>query len=152
VIPELVDGVLPEGVHECTMDEVAERFGRFQRTDRRIRLTERLRRYLADARLTGTATAVVLDGSYVSGRDEPGDIDLILVLRADYNPTGNLRPIDYNVRSKRMGRRLYGFDIVSAPDQGEAYRGYIEFFSGVRPDDPRPYTSRPRKGLLRIPL
>jgi hypothetical protein len=51
-----------------------------------------------------------------------------------------------------MVRKLFGFDIVSAADQSEAYWGYIAFFSDVRPHDPRPYTSRPRKGLLRISL
>jgi len=35
-IPDLnEDGLLPEGIHEASLEEVRERFGRFQRTDRR---------------------------------------------------------------------------------------------------------------------
>jgi hypothetical protein len=29
------DGYLPEGIYDCTMDETAERFGGFQKSDRR---------------------------------------------------------------------------------------------------------------------
>lgn len=32
MIPDLEDNVLPEGVHDCTADEVAAVFGRFQRS------------------------------------------------------------------------------------------------------------------------
>jgi len=42
-IPELdARGLLPEGIHPCSMSEIAQRFGRFQRSDRRCRLFERL--------------------------------------------------------------------------------------------------------------
>jgi len=40
-IPDLnEDGLLSEGVHDCTLDEIGARFGRFQVTDRRIQLFE----------------------------------------------------------------------------------------------------------------
>jgi hypothetical protein len=119
------------------MDEVAERFGRFQRTDRRGRLTERLRRYVEEVRGSGIATAVVIDGSYISGRDEPSDVDLILVLRPDYLPASDPRPFTYNLRSKRMVKKLYRFDILPAADGSAAYRTYVDFFCGVRPRRPR---------------
>ena len=152
MIPDLIDGVLPEGVHECTMDEVAERFGRFLRTDRRVRLTERLRRYVEEVRGSGISTAVIIDGSYISGRDEPSDVDLILVLRPDYHPASDPRPFSYNLRSKRRVKKLYRFDILPAADGSAAYRTYVDFFCGVRRDIPEPYTRRTRKGIVRIAL
>lgn len=44
-IPEFdEDGVLPEGVHDCTLDEVRERFCRFAGSDRRATLCRALLR------------------------------------------------------------------------------------------------------------
>ncbi len=43
-IPALdADGFLPEGVFECSLDELRERFGRFQRSDKRLNLAANLR-------------------------------------------------------------------------------------------------------------
>ena len=50
MIPPLVDGVLPEGIHDCTIDEIEQMFGRFRRSDRRIRLMEKLKAYLIEAK------------------------------------------------------------------------------------------------------
>ena len=152
MIPELIDGVLPEGIHDCTMEEVDERFGRFQRSDQRIRLTEKLRRYVEEARKTGIVVAVIVDGSYISGKAEPDDIDLILVLRPDFDPAEELRPFEYNVQSRRMVKNLYGFDCLVAPDLSPLYHKHIETFFDVRLDVPEPYTGRHRKGILRIVL
>ncbi len=81
-IPELnQDGFLPEGIHAASLEEVRERFGRFQRTDRRPALFAKLSTYMAEVRASGLVVAVIVDGSFVTAKDEPSDIDLILVLR-----------------------------------------------------------------------
>lgn len=56
MIPQLQDGVLPEGVHLCTLEEVKEVFGQFRRSDRRPQLTETLTRYVWDARNSGVVS------------------------------------------------------------------------------------------------
>jgi hypothetical protein len=152
VIPSLQDGVLPEGIHECTIDEVAQTFGQFRRTDQRPRLTEKLRQYAQDAGKSGIAIAIVIDGSYVTAKEVPGDIDLLLVLKQDFDFSEELRPIEYNIQSKRMVKRLYGFDAFVAKDGSEPYQKWVDFFSDVKLDDPDQYTSRHRKGILRITL
>ncbi len=152
MIPELVDGVLPEGVHECTFEELSEAFGRFWRTDQRIRLTERLRDFVDAARRSGIISAVVVDGSYVTAKEVPGDIDIIVAYRPDFDLRQELRPFEYNVLSKGAVRRIYRFDAFVLPDGGDEYRLWVEFFSRVRPDDPDLPTSRSRKGLLRVVL
>ncbi|HLG18094.1 MAG TPA: hypothetical protein VJH03_26870 [Blastocatellia bacterium] len=120
MIPELEDGVLPEGIYSCTVDEVEQVFGRFSRSDRRPPLTEKLRQYIFDARLAGIASALVIDGSYITAKQEPGDIDMVLALRPDLDLSAELRPMEYNVQSKRMVKRLYGFDVLLATDQSLA--------------------------------
>jgi hypothetical protein len=117
MIPPLDDGVLPEGIHDCNIQEVATVFGRFQRSDRRIRLTQRLEEYLKEAKASGILLAVVIDGSYVSAKDEPEDIDLLAVLRSDLDPAKELKPFQYNVISKSAVRAAkYPFDLFAVPE------------------------------------
>jgi hypothetical protein len=101
MIPELRDGVLPEGIHLCTLEEVKEIFGQFRGSDRRPQLTERLTRYVQDARSSGVVSAIVIDGSYVTAKEKPGDIDLIVALRPGLDLTTEMRPMEYNIQSKR---------------------------------------------------
>lgn len=152
MIPELQDGVLPEGLHLCALEEVKVAFGQFRRSDRRPKLTERLTRYIHDARNSGVVSAIVIDGSYVTAKDEPGDIDLIVALRPDLDLTAEMRPLEYNIQSKPMVRKLYGFDVLPAVDGSETYQRFLDFFSRVKLDDPDQNTSRERKGVLRIEL
>lgn len=151
MIPEFDDGVLPEGVHDCTWEEVEATCGRFRRSDQRIRLTERLKQYLSDAKRSGVVTAVVIDGSYATAKDEPSDIDLIVVRRPGVDTT-NLRPFEYNAISKAMIRSLYRFDAFSVEADSPELENRIEFFSQVNPDKPPANTSKARKGLLRVVL
>ena len=152
MIPELKDGVLPAGLHLCTLEEVIAVFGQFRRSDRRIRLTEQLMRYIHDAQRSGVVSAIVIDGSYVTAKEEPGDIDLIVALRTDLDLTAEMRPMEYNIQSKTMVRKLYGFDVLPAVDGSETYQRFLDFFSRVKLTDPDQQTRQERKGLLRIEL
>ena len=152
MIPDLNDGVLPEGVHACTLEELDVVFGGFSRTDQRPNLMRRLRSYVDEARAAANVQAVIVDGSYITAKEEPGDIDLLLVLKREIDLAEDLRPADYNVQSKRMVKKLYGFDIFTAVDGGAAYEGFVNFFANVKVSETHSYTSKPRKGLLRIEL
>ena len=146
-IPELNEnGFLPEGVHEASLEEVQERFGRFQRTDRRPALFAKLSTYLAEVRASGLAEAVILDGSFVTAKDEPSDIDLILVLRPDHDDRAELRPFEYNALAKHRVRRRFRFDVVSAREGTDEYEESLNFFQRVRD------RSDLRKGVLKVIL
>src|SRR5512132_1116397 len=84
-------GVLPPGLHACSLDEIQARFGSFQESDRRVRLHEELVRYAAAARDSRMIRALVVDGSFVTDKAEPGDIDLVIVLGGAI-PQGDLPP------------------------------------------------------------
>jgi hypothetical protein len=154
MIPELVDNVLPEGVHDCTLDEVAERFGHYGRTGQRFRLVQSLRAFIEAAARTGMVAALVIDGSFVTAKDDPGDIDLIVVLKPGTDLTQPLRPFEYNVLIKPGVRRTYGhdLDVFVAEDGSDGYFRNVDFLSRVRVDDPGQQTSRTRKGVLRVAL
>ncbi len=130
-IPDLnEDGFLPEGIYESSLEEVRQRFGGFQRTDRRPALFTKLSLFLTEARASGLIEAVIVDGSFVTAKDEPSDIDLILVLHADHDYRAELKPLEYNALSKRRLRRRFRFDVVIAQDGSDVYEQAVNFFQG----------------------
>ena len=85
-IPELnFHGLLPPGIHDCTIEEVGQQFGRFQWSDCRPNLFKRLQEYVHELQQSQIAEALILDGSFVTGKPNPNDIDIILVLRDDFS-------------------------------------------------------------------
>jgi hypothetical protein len=128
------------------LEEVRERFGRFQRTDRRPALFARLSRFLDEARSTGLVVAVIVDGSFVTAKDEPSDIDLILVLRPDHDYQAELRPFEYNILARPRVRSRFRFDVLLAPVGSIRYDECVGFFQGVKGNPDR------RKGLIKVLL
>lgn len=146
-IPALnTDGFLPAGIFDCTLAELRERFGRFQVSDQRTRLFARLEELVLAMQRSGLFEALLVDGSYVTGKPAPNDIDLVAVLRPGHNFERDLPMSEYALVSRAMLRRQFGFDVVIAERPGQLYSTYVEFFSRVRenPDV--------RKGLLRLSL
>jgi hypothetical protein len=81
-IPDLdVEGLLPPGIHDCSVDEISSRFAQFQGSERRFRLFEKLQAFVAEARKTGFVVQLVIDGSFVTAKPVPSDIDLVVILR-----------------------------------------------------------------------
>ena len=144
-IPKLdQNGLLPVGTHDCSFEELREHFAGLRSTRRRRDLAEALRRYLEEVRATGLAVAVIVDGSFVTDKEDPGDIDLILVVRRGCDISAILRPFEYNVVSKGRVRRRYEFDLLVAREDRRDLPDYVGFFQNVR-DHPEL-----RKGLLRV--
>ena len=83
MIPAFNDyGCLPDGIYDCTMDEAAERFGVFQGTDRRPQLWAGFTEFVREVKACGLVEAVIVDGSFVTSKPDPNDIDLLLVVAA----------------------------------------------------------------------
>ncbi len=145
MIPPLNEqGCLPEGIHDCTMDEVAPRFGVFQTSDRRPQLWARFSEFMRELGICDFMEAVLVDGSFVTGTPEPNDIDLVLVVSATHDFSADFQPSEYNVLSKRRVNRRFGFDLLVARADSEEYRRYVGFFQQVRLEPGR------KKGILWI--
>ena len=84
MLPELnSDGNLPEGIHPATEEEV---FLRFATTSaRRQWLGEQLRSLLSLAKSTGQLSRVIFWGSFVTSKEVPNDLDVLLVMAADFS-------------------------------------------------------------------
>jgi hypothetical protein len=144
-IPQVDEaGYLPPGIHDATLDEVEERFGGFQRSDRRMRLFAKLKEYVKEVRRTGMAVTLLIDGSFVTSKPEPNDIDLLLVLKPDHDWTAVLRPFEYNAITKPGVRRMYRFDLFAVQMGSPDYEKRVAFFQQVRDHPDR------RKGIVRV--
>ena len=75
------DGYLPPGIHRATLAEIAARFG--QESELRQVQTESLR-WLVDLAQRGGAKRIVVNGSFVTDKLEPNDVDCVLLIEPDF--------------------------------------------------------------------
>lgn len=147
MIPTFNDyGCLPEGIYDCTMDEAAERFGVFQSSDRRPRLWARFTEFIRQVKGCGFVETVIVDGSFVTSKPNPSDIDLVLVVATSHDFSADLTPAHYSLLAQRRVRRRFGFDIVVVKNGSENLELAVAFFQQVKQ---RPSV---KKGILRIRL
>ena len=140
------NGWLLEGIYDCTLDEAAERFGAFQSSDRRPQLWVRVTEFMRELKACEFLEAVLVNGSFVSAKPDPNDIDLILVVAADHDFSTDLPPVQYNLLAQQRVRRRFGFDIVVVKNSSDNLEQAVAFFQQVK--------QRPgvKKGILRIKL
>jgi hypothetical protein len=77
------DGSLPEGLQSATEDEVFARFA--PPSARRQWLADRLRDLLDLAKATGQLSRVVVWGSFVTSKEVPNDLDVLLVMTEEFS-------------------------------------------------------------------
>ncbi len=140
------DGFLPPGVHDCTFDENRSRFGAFRATDRRPKLCAALAEFIEEVRIAAIFSAVLIDGSFVTDKPAPNDIDLLLVFSANHDFDADLLPSQYKLVCSQLIRRQRSFDVVFARPDSAAYTQFVDFFQQVRNQPDR------RKGILRLAL
>ena len=148
-------GLLPVGVHDADLDEVEAAFSRFRRTDKRMRLFARLAEYVAELRRSAIPGHLIIDGSFVMDLvNEPGDIDIILVLAETWDMDAVLRPFQYNLVSKSDIKRDYGFDVIRVAIGSDDETRWTDFFSQVSPRwiGSFGWPASLRKGLVRVEL
>lgn len=75
-------GDLPVGVYPATISEIVSRFG--GATRQRQKVTERLLRICEVVKAIGKTDHVIIYGSYVTVKASPRDVDVVLVMRNDF--------------------------------------------------------------------
>ena len=87
MLPALNDfGELPVGVHWADWEEFQHRFGRS--SSRRVWLSGRLRALLELAATSGKLLRIFIWGSFVTSKAAPGDLDVLLIMREDFEVNG----------------------------------------------------------------
>jgi hypothetical protein len=82
MIPEFNDnGYLPPGIHPATLNEIAARFGHESEL-RRVQM-ESLR-WMVELAWQAGVLRIVVNGSFVTEKWEPNDVDCVLLIDDDY--------------------------------------------------------------------
>lgn len=123
------------------MDEIEDRFGKS--TPRRRDLFIRLRLFVELARHCGPAR-ILVDGSFVSSKPEPGDVDVVIWLGVKY----------FELLKHDDGEAILLEEMFDKGEPGEAFlvetesqwNGWVDFFSQNRK------RFKKRKGLVEINL
>lgn len=136
-----VAGNLPPGIHWASWSEISARFGS---TVWRRSLLAGLRAALTDLKTAGCKT-VYLNGSFVTGKDVPGDFD------GCWEPGGAdpdlLDPtlLDFDNKRKKQKARYLGELFISSMQADGVGNTFLEFFQIDK------YTGDP-KGIIAIDL
>ena len=136
-----------------TLDQIEALFGRFQGSDRRPRLIQKLREYVAEVRGTAWAVQVLVDGSFVMGQvDRPEDIDVILVLPAEWDFHADLRPFEYNLLWRNRTRAKYHLDVFAVALGSARERELTAFFGQLNPKWIEEFAlpAETRKGIVKV--
>ena len=140
MIPEFYDEeYLPGGTHDATWTEVQQRFGF---SEGRRRLCERMAHFINVARGCGFR-AVYLFGSFVTGKNDPNDIDLMWVYRGGAYDQMSDRCKDLLNYAKMKQR--WKWDMFCCSDAPEVVADLV---SGWTMDKAR----TKRRGIIRIDL
>ena len=103
-----LDGNLPEGVHAASWAELTEHFGG---TERRQQLLHRLKQLYELASATTFLERFVVFGSFVTRKPEPGDVDIILVMRPGFQSALVEEPacflFDHDEADRRFGASIF---------------------------------------------
>lgn len=169
-IPEFSDNYyLPPGEHKCTLQEVEERFG--TQNEQRKRVWQSFRLFLERKRQLGLIPEeMIIDGSFCTGREFPGDVDSAILIPQDVvlnafrnGNESEKRAIKLILEAagpqggttQQLLRDLFGTHILLA-DSRQTLSYWADFFKRTRDPDPvkdPPWVTKPReKGILRIDL
>src|SRR5580692_338717 len=76
-------GDRPPGIYRATVAEVLERFG--QGSVQRCAVADRLNRLYQLATSTGQLARLIVFGSFVTAKEEPNDVDIILLMEDTFD-------------------------------------------------------------------
>lgn len=136
-----VDGYLPEGVHPASEAEFTFRFGSI--SPRRRRLVIHVRHWIKLARAVG-AKRLLIDGSFVTDKPDPHDIDAVILLPVDFQAQVRLG-LEPAIELEQMLLTRRPEELFGAEDETDLDE-WVAFFSRTRELDGR------LKGLVEIEL
>jgi hypothetical protein len=132
---------LPEGLYRASEAETLFRFG--ASTKWRRRLAIRLRRWIELSRHVG-GQRLLIDGSFVTAKDKPDDIDAVLLLPSDFQQqVEQAHPSALELEEMLLTRRPE--ELFAAEDETD-WDEWVEFFGRTCEADGR------RKGLVEVLL
>ena len=141
-IPTMNSDYLPNGIHSCTIEEIKQFFGT---NERRNSLIDNLCEYIQNVKDFGLDGHIIIDGSFVTVKEHPGDIDIIFEVGASYDLEAPLTMLETNILSKRYVMDKFELHLFVAPNEDTA-KHWRSFFSRIKGNE------HTKKGLLRIAI
>jgi len=145
-VPELEEyGLLPPGIHECTIDEIKEKFC-YNSSTTRIPLWKNFIAFIEWVTKMNIFDIIYFDGSYTTDKIDPKDIDCVLIL-PDKLTDEQRKNIDVKIFDRKIIKNLYNIHLYSSNKE-------IELYQTIRLEDAlaRDIDQNTRKGLLMIKL
>lgn len=134
-------GFLPQGLHDTSIQEIRSALGF---TPQRSRLIDGLDRFVHVWNESGFVDYAVIDGSFVTSKPEPGDIDMLLIPIDGAFLSVNFMDLSLSYADDRdFTKAEFGCEaFVVYGGGGDNLREWIRFFSHDRQGNVR--------GLLRL--
>lgn len=123
-IPEFDDrNLLPEGFYYPTLEEFKNRFVTVENTEKRVGLFEKYKKFCIKCLDTNALKCHFVNGSYVTRKLKPGDIDLLIILDGI---TVRNDPVLYNefkeIKDWEKMKELYSCHTFAALDLPSNYK------------------------------
>ena len=146
-IPEFDEhGHLPEGVHDCTLPEIGERFGW---NDHRQKLVDGLIACVQNEIRPDFQQPVLVDGSFVTDKPEPGDVDIALDFQ-DASDEVKWQGFLFFSNEKTRIDKKYGVDLwVRIPNLTKDFSTFFQYLGEKRGRQTKLDTKR-LKGILKV--
>ena len=138
MIPNFIEGgILPPGIHEANIDEIAQIYGGAKSRLRSQRFKS-LKEFLQFIQYH--AIEIYVDGSFITSKLSPSDVDLLIVLPSSFyqNVQAMFRLSHFTTLS-----RSYRLHIFAYPEGHEEISRKMDWFTHTRPP-------RREKGIIKV--
>jgi hypothetical protein len=150
MIPKFIEieyiGYLPEGIYECTLDELENTFGKSN--EKRKKLFAKLLEFIHDIKSIGCDT-LFIDGSFITTKELPKDIDVLWDYEGIKYENFKWESIELKlpIIFNRYERELkYKLDIFPAKlEEGASGKLFLDFFQQIK-------ETNLKKGIIKIKL
>ena len=140
-------GVLPEGIHDCAIDEIGHRFGF---NDHRLALICGLQQAIEWLGTMPPIESLIVDGSFVTDKERPSDIDAVAMIN---NLTERNQREWVRAWQPQHQHLKAAFRVDLYPTVVGAGNNFAAYFQYLRPEEAlnRGAPLGLLKGILRIP-
>ena len=132
MIPEFNNyGNLPAGIYKSSISSIEKIFG--ENSEKRILLFNNFRKFLKLLfPFKKKIKRLILDGSFVTSKESPGDIDCIMIIENNFRFTPEI------VKKLCDSKKLYNIHLFMFEEKNiESYRKILNFFSKDRDLKPK---------------
>lgn len=139
-------GLLPEGIHDCAIDDVSDRFGF---NEYRLGLIAGLEGAMQWLETMPPIESLIIDGSFVTNKERPGDIDAVAMI-SNLTERNQRQWVRAWQPQREMIKQTHCVDLYpTVLDQGNNFSAYFQY---IRPEEAleRGAPLGMLKGILRI--